>query len=108
MPIRVVVDRGYSSHAVREHIGEQGARPTIPARRNEEPVACPNWVYNNRSMVERLWARLKEWRAIATVRKAPQASRGPSPSPLPSTGSSANRPSWGQAGMSNVAPDPPP
>jgi Transposase DDE domain len=34
--------------------------------KNEAPVACPDWVYNNRNQVERLWARLKEWRAIAT------------------------------------------
>lgn len=66
VPMWVVADRGYSSHAFREHIWEQGARPAIPARRNEEPLACPDWVYNNRNMVERLWARLKEWRAIAT------------------------------------------
>jgi transposase len=30
------------------------------------PVACPAWIYNNRSRVENLWARLKEWRAVAT------------------------------------------
>jgi transposase len=29
-------------------------------------VACPNWIYGNRNRVERLWARLKEWRAVAT------------------------------------------
>jgi transposase len=29
-------------------------------------VACPEWIYNNRNRVERLWARLKEWRAVAT------------------------------------------
>ncbi|WP_238224102.1 transposase, partial [Methylorubrum aminovorans] len=28
--------------------------------------ACPDWAYNNRNIVERLWARLKEWRAVAT------------------------------------------
>ncbi len=62
----VVADRGYSSNALREHLCERGARPAIPAKRNEEPVACPDWVYSNRSLVERLWARLKERRAIAT------------------------------------------
>jgi transposase len=66
VPTWVVADRGYSSHAFREHIWERGAQPAIPAKRNEEPVACPDWVYNNRNIVERLWARLKEWRAIAT------------------------------------------
>ena len=24
----------------------------------------PEWIYTNRNMVERLWARLKEWRAV--------------------------------------------
>lgn len=62
----VVADRGYSSHAFREHIWNLGVRPAIPAKRNEAPVACPDWIYNNRNRVERLWARLKEWRAVAT------------------------------------------
>ena len=29
-------------------------------------MACPDWIYTNRNIVERLWARLKEWRAVAT------------------------------------------
>src|SRR5215204_2497571 len=66
VPQWVVADRGYASHAFREHIWERGARPAIPPKQNEAPVACPDWVYNNRNQVERLWARLKEWRAIAT------------------------------------------
>ena len=36
------------------------------SQQNEAPVACPEWIYVNRNHVERLWARLKEWRAIAT------------------------------------------
>ena len=28
-------------------------------------MVCPDWIYN-RNAAERLWARLKEWRAIAT------------------------------------------
>jgi transposase len=43
-----------------------GARPAIPPRRDEAPVACPDWIRTNRNKVERLWARLKEWRAVAT------------------------------------------
>ena len=43
-----------------------GARPAIPPKQNEAPVACPEWIYANRNHVERLWARLKEWRAVAT------------------------------------------
>ena len=66
VPLWVVGDRGYSSHALREHVWDLGARPAIPPKRNEAPVACPDWIYNNRNRVERLWARLKEWRAVAT------------------------------------------
>jgi transposase len=66
VPKWVVADRGYASHAFREHIWSLGARPAIPSKRNEEEVACPDWIYANRNHVERLWARLKEWRAVAT------------------------------------------
>jgi len=66
VPLWVVADRGYSSHAFREHIWNLGARPAIPPKRNEAPAACPNWIYNNRNRVERLWGGLKEWRAVAT------------------------------------------
>jgi transposase len=73
-PKWVVADRGYSSHAFREHIWERGARPAIPAKDNEGPVACPDWIYANRNPVERLWARLKEWRAVATRSEKPPSS----------------------------------
>ncbi len=66
VPKWVVADRGYSSHALREHVWSLGARPAIPTRRTEAPVACPDFIYTNRNRVERLWARLKEWRAVAT------------------------------------------
>ena len=66
IPLWIVADRGYASHAFRELIWTLGARPAIPAKRNEAPVACPPWIYHNRNRVERLWSRLKEWRAVAT------------------------------------------
>ena len=66
VPKWVVADRGYSSHTFREHICSLGAKPAIPPKQNEATVACPDWIYTHRNQVERLWARLKEWRAIAT------------------------------------------
>ena len=66
VPRWVVADRGYSSHALREYVWSLGARPVIPTRRTEASVACPDFIYANRNRVERLWARLKEWRAVAT------------------------------------------
>jgi hypothetical protein len=49
----------------RERIWDTGARPAIPPMRSDAPVACPDWVFTNRRLVENLWARLKEWRAVA-------------------------------------------
>ncbi len=66
VPKWAVGDRGYTSRLFREHIWRIGARPAIPPQRHEAPVACPEWIYNNRNQVERLWAKLKEWRAVAT------------------------------------------
>jgi transposase len=65
-PLWTVADRGYSSHALREAIRGLGSTPAIPTRSNEAPVTCREWVYVNRERVERLWSRLKEWRAVAT------------------------------------------
>jgi Transposase DDE domain len=62
----VLGDRGLASDAFRALIWEIGARPAIPPRRTDAPVACPSRSYANRRPVENLWARLKEWRAVAT------------------------------------------
>jgi transposase len=43
-----------------------GTKPAIPNKANEAPVACPDWIYNDHNVVNRLWARLKQWRAVAT------------------------------------------
>lgn len=66
VPGWVVGDRGLASDAFRELIWDSGARPAIPPKRTDAPVACPAWIYTNRHLVENLWARLKEWRAVAT------------------------------------------
>ena len=29
-------------------------------------MRCPDFIYVHRNRIERLWARLKEWRAVAT------------------------------------------
>jgi hypothetical protein len=60
MPNWVVADRGYSSHSFREYIWSIGAEPAIPGKSNEAPVAYPDWFYNNRTVVQRLWVTRKE------------------------------------------------
>ena len=66
VPGWVVGDRGLASDAFRERIRDLGARPAILPKRTDAPVACPDGIYVNRRLVENLWARLKEWRAVAT------------------------------------------
>ncbi|WP_200409722.1 hypothetical protein [Komagataeibacter oboediens] len=46
--------------------GCRESRPVIPSRKNVPPVACPKWAYMHRFLVENLYARFKEWRAVAT------------------------------------------
>ena len=62
----VVGDRGFASERLRGRIRAMRATPAIPAKKNEAPVRCPAFIYRHRNRIERLWARLKEWRAVAT------------------------------------------
>ena len=66
VPGWIVGDRGFASDGFRDRIWDLGARPAIPPKRSDAPVACPSWIDSNRHLVETLWARLKERRAVAT------------------------------------------
>ena len=63
---RVVADRAYSSAAWRQVIQTAGAEPVVPANPTHPPVRYDLAAYRRRHRVENLWARLKEWRALAT------------------------------------------
>ena len=65
-PAWVVADRGYSSDGLRAYIWGIGAQPAVPTKRGEAPTRCPDFIYRHRNRIERMWGRLKEWRAIAT------------------------------------------
>jgi transposase len=64
--IQVVCDRGYSSRRWRNRIRAAGAAPVVPSNPTHPPVAYNRAAYRRRHRVENLWARLKEWRAVAT------------------------------------------
>lgn len=63
---RVVADRGYSSAAWRSLIRAAGAEAAVPSQPTHPPVAYDQAAYGRRHRIENLWARLKEWRALAT------------------------------------------
>lgn len=58
--------RGHASKAFWEKIWSMGVRPAVPVKRREIPVVCHQWVYRCRHLVGNMWARLKEWRTVAT------------------------------------------
>ena len=65
--LRVICDQAYSSAAWRALIAGHGAEPVVPAHptHKKAPPHDPG-AYRRRHKVENLWARLKEWRAVAT------------------------------------------
>jgi transposase len=64
---RVVCDRGYSAEPWRAAIRAAGAEPVVPGHpTHRRTPAYDRPAYRRRHRVENLWARLKEWRAIAT------------------------------------------
>lgn len=66
-PKRQVVDKAYSSGAIRRHLARQGIRATIPRRRDEmRPGPFDREAYRHRNRVERCINRLKQYRRIAT------------------------------------------
>lgn len=63
----VICDRGYSSQRWRQAIEAAGARAVVPAQPTHRNAPRHDRArYARRHRVENLWARLKEWRAIAT------------------------------------------
>ena len=64
----IVADKGYDSECIREQITKKGARAVIPRKRNSlKGNADMDWVlYRYRHLVENAFARLKQYRAIAT------------------------------------------
>ncbi|MFF7251382.1 IS5 family transposase [Embleya sp. NPDC008237] len=77
-PIRLIADRAYSSRAIRARLRAAGVRVVIPERADQRanrrrrgraggrPPAFDREAYRERNVVERCFARLKQFRAIAT------------------------------------------
>ncbi|MEU7315513.1 IS5 family transposase [Streptomyces sp. NPDC007083] len=77
-PDRVLGDKAYSSRAIRHLLRRRGIAATIPERRDQaanrrrrgalggRPPTFDKVTYRDRNVVERCFARLKQFRAIAT------------------------------------------
>lgn len=63
----LLADRGYDADHLRRRLAAQGATAVIPARsRRKAPSSHDPALYRQRNTVERLWARLKDYRRVAT------------------------------------------
>ena len=63
----LIGDKGYDSNKIRHLLAEQDIATCIPSRRNRnKPIPYGKRLYRMRHKVENLFARLKDWRRIAT------------------------------------------
>ena len=65
---RVLIgDRGYDSRGFRDALAARGTDACIPSSRSRKiPIPHDPAIYRRRHRVENLFARLKDWRRIAT------------------------------------------
>ncbi len=63
----LIADRGYDSAWFRAELEAQGIEPCIPSSRSGKvPFPYDAALYRQRHKVENLFAKLKDWRRIAT------------------------------------------
>ena len=63
----IVADKGYDSDAFVETITAQGGKAVIPPRYNRlNPRTFDRHLYRDRNLIERFFARIKQFRRIAT------------------------------------------
>lgn len=63
----LIADRGYDSAWFREALADKGIAPCIPSSRSRKrPYPYDKTLYRQRHKVENLFAKLKDWRRIAT------------------------------------------
>ena len=63
----LLVDKGYDADWFRQALEDRGIPACIPARRGRRnPASHDRKLYRQRHRIENLFARLKDWRRIAT------------------------------------------
>ncbi|MEJ0095176.1 MAG: transposase [Methylocella sp.] len=63
----LIADRGYDSNWFRKALTDKGVEPCIPSTKSRKlPIACDKTLYRQRHKIENMFAKLKDWRRIAT------------------------------------------
>ena len=66
-PAVVIADKGYDKQALVDAIEAKGGEAVIPARKNRTvPREIDADRYKDRNLVERFWAKVKQYRRVAT------------------------------------------
>jgi transposase len=67
-PAKVVLaDRGDDSNWFRDALAKRGCEPCIPSTKSRKiPLASNKTLYKQRHKIENMFARLKDWRRVAT------------------------------------------
>ena len=64
---KLLADRGYDADHLRKRLIERNAEAVIPTTTSRKrPIPYDVAAYRHRNTVERLWARLKDYRRVAT------------------------------------------
>ena len=63
----LLADRGYDSNWFRDALAKRGCEPCIPSTKSRKiPLPYDKALYKQRHKIENMFARLKDWRRIAT------------------------------------------
>lgn len=64
----LIADKGYDSETIRNKANKHGMKPVIPKRKNAKQPSpdFDSYLYKLRHLVENMFARLKQFRSIAT------------------------------------------
>ena len=63
----VIGDRGYDSKQIRLSLADRNITACIPPKKNRKSKPPYNWhLYKKRHLIENMFAKLKDWRRVAT------------------------------------------
>jgi transposase len=63
----VIGDRGYDSNKIRQSLAERNIAACIPPKKNRKSKPPYDWyLYKKRHLIENMFAKLKDWRRVAT------------------------------------------
>jgi transposase len=64
---RLIADKAYDANSLRRLLADQGAKAVIPSTASRRrPIRYSKIAYRQRNLIERMFARLKDFRRIAT------------------------------------------